>query len=575
MFNDIQGISSATITGSSTLVDDTSYIRVLLRNSNNAEYLIYENYSLLSDSMFTDFSHTGMESIALNKDKPQCLVIQVTNAQISLDSIHFTRASETEMQYANRSYVAQNYQTAYIVDRLNENLMQQGKTWRAKDNAIARLTYEEKKDLFGGSVPKLYGFEYYGGGVFVLPHEQVPATVSSMAHNNCVEEWDWRNRHGRNWMTSVKNQGTCRSCWAFAAVGLLESYINLYYNCSLNYDLSEQELISCKRAGSCTGGSAVFAIGYIEGNGIVEEECFRYTGRDDDDRRKCQSPHEIISVDSHEVIHNVAEDSLKRVLFNTPIGICIKSWEHDVVVAGYKVIHAGDTISPISNSHETITISDDSPLIGRTSWLIKNSWGSDTGWGEGGGYGHIVVEPSNLTSSFYLLGSIHSIFFSDADIICEDNDGDGYYYWGVGSRPSTCPSWVPSEPDGDDSDYLKGPIDRNGWLQNNNPDVKDTIYITNNTTWDNQMFLHNHICICEGTTLTIKENIDAYQRVSMTICSNATLIVDGGIISNVTIKPSASSNVKIMNNGQITSPPNTPFYIPIGSTMNYSSGKIN
>jgi hypothetical protein len=26
-----------------------------------------------------------------------------------------------------------------------------------------------------------------------------------------------------------------------------------------------------------------------------------------------------------------------------------------------------------------------------------------------------------------------------ADIVCEDRDGDGYYYWGIGPKPSNCP----------------------------------------------------------------------------------------------------------------------------------------
>lgn len=568
-----QCISSAAITGQANLLDDTSHIRVLIRNSHNADYLVYENYSLLSESMSTQFSRMGMESIALNKIIPHSIVIEVTNAQLTIDCIHLSKATETETQYADRCYAIQKEQNTFIVNRLNENLVRQGKTWRAKDTSISRLTYEEKKDLFGGKVPKLYGFEYYGGGIFTIP-QGAHRMVSTNSSSNCVDEWDWRNRHGKNWMTSVKNQGICKSCWAFAAVGTLEAYINLYYNRLLDYDLSEQELISCRNCGNCSNGSAIFAIGDIEQYGIVEEECFRYTARDTDCNNKCQSPHERIYVDSHEVVHNASEDSIKHLLFRSPIGIAIESWEHAVVLAGYRVIHAGDTISPASNSHETITIPSNSPLIGKTAWLIKNSWGSDTEWGEGGGYGHIVVDLSDIDSPYYLTGSIHSSFYSDADIICEDADGDGYYYWGVGPRPTTCPSWVPLEPDGDDSDYQKGPIDEFGWLTENNPDCRDTIHIANNTVWDRRMFLHNHICICEGATLTINNLIESYQNVSITISPNATLIVDGGVINKVTVKPTTNSNVKLINNGQITTAQDAQYSTPMGATMHISSGTV-
>lgn len=36
---------------------------------------------------------------------------------------------------------------------------------------------------------------------------------------------DWRNRFGRNWITSVRDQNPCNACWAFAGVALVESMV--------------------------------------------------------------------------------------------------------------------------------------------------------------------------------------------------------------------------------------------------------------------------------------------------------------------------------------------------------------
>jgi hypothetical protein len=53
--------------------------------------------------------------------------------------------------------------------------------------------------------------------------------------------------------TSIKDQGACGSCWAFAAVGLLESMI--LKNDSIEVDLSEQYMLSCNPWGwGCGGG---------------------------------------------------------------------------------------------------------------------------------------------------------------------------------------------------------------------------------------------------------------------------------------------------------------------------------
>lgn len=54
---------------------------------------------------------------------------------------------------------------------------------------------------------------------------------------------------------------------------------------------------------------------------------------------------------------------------------------------------------------------------------------------------------------------------TDNDIACEDRDGDGYFNWGVGAMPPSCPAGVRTEPDGDDSAPCLGPMDEFGKLQ--------------------------------------------------------------------------------------------------------------
>ncbi|GAF84466.1 unnamed protein product, partial [marine sediment metagenome] len=57
--------------------------------------------------------------------------------------------------------------------------------------------------------------------------------------------FDWRNYSGQDWMTPVKNQGSCGSCWAFSAVGVVEAVYNIATDDpDLDLDLSEEYLVS-------------------------------------------------------------------------------------------------------------------------------------------------------------------------------------------------------------------------------------------------------------------------------------------------------------------------------------------
>ncbi len=75
----------------------------------------------------------------------------------------------------------------------------------------------------------------------------------------------WMDYSGEDWTTPVKSQGWCGSCWAFAALGVLESVIEIREGCSnLNPDLSEQYVLSyLPKAGSCMGGTCSLALEYI------------------------------------------------------------------------------------------------------------------------------------------------------------------------------------------------------------------------------------------------------------------------------------------------------------------------
>ena len=501
-----QQISGLFISGYASLQDrHDCCIRITLQDSQGFEYLVYEVYPILADSLNMQFSKVSLESSVLNRVVAQSIKVEAFRSSVSIDSIYYVYNNLPPNRFLQISEATREAQCDYIVHTINADT---SKTWLAGMTSVSLMTYEEKKDMFGGQVPLLYGFDYYKDGVFLMPgYERELINLNQKSNTQYVDEWDWRNRHGQNWFPPVRNQGACGSCWAFSAVGTFEPYINLYYNQHLDIDLSEQELVSCSTTNGCGGGFNSSGLSYIKSHGIVEENCFNYTASNNNCENKCETPSDIMSFGAYDPYYGSNEDSVKRRLFKAPLSFAVDSWHHAIVLVGFKTIHSGDSYYS-QNPYSMTPIADDSPLVGHSAWLIRNSWG--TNWGMNG-YGYVALPLSGTHGINSINGSVSSQLFDDNDIVCEDADGDGLYYWGVGPKPLSCPSWVPDEEDGDDSDYTKGPIDEYGFLQYIIPDQMDTIYIDQNTEYASIDFTTPmHIIFSNNSTLTVSIHLTCY-----------------------------------------------------------------
>jgi C1A family cysteine protease len=145
-------------------------------------------------------------------------------------------------------------------------VQEKGAKWIAGENDVSRLTPELRR----GKIGLIPSANLMGKSVANSSSMKQVASLPSSV--------DWRDYNGGDYVTPVKDQGTCGACWAFASVGALESAMLIWSDQPGGYaDESEQILVSCSGAGSCSGGYVNLAAEFLQSTGDAPESYYPYT----------------------------------------------------------------------------------------------------------------------------------------------------------------------------------------------------------------------------------------------------------------------------------------------------------
>lgn len=579
MLNIDEQISGLSISGSCSLKNEESIVRVLLYDKEGKEYLVLEDFYLFPEEGIHNFSSVAHETAILENVNPYCIKVFVRNAMIVISQIS---VAPSKRQFSTKKLPEQRTakiaaQEKYLIDRWNTYNTQSEQYWIAGQTSISGISYSDKKIVLGATSDHYLsdGIEYYTGGFFVLKaHGYSERFVNEDNHSlhdtrnattMYVDSFDWRSRHGKNWMTSVKNQKEPDNstsgnggCWLFGAVAALESHVNLYYNQTLNLDLAEQEVGSCvigtPYPSLHVGGNPGQAYDYILTHGIVNEECFRF--QNDSTvacGEKCDPSQYTVNITNHCWMSSGSNQLKEELICNGPIASGYNNGytAHIMCLCGYGTIHAGQTLSfapHTAHADSNVIISENSNLIGQTYWIYKNSYGPTHG---DNGYANIVYENDYTRyCTEKLTYPVTVSTLTTNEIVCEDEDNDGYYFWGLGPKPSHCPVCCPDTPDGDDSNPQLAEMDSYG---NFTPYVfpYPALTVSSDSTWNVNRTQCGNIIVTNNATLTITAELTMNPAAKIIVQDGGTVIVDAGSVVNTTVDVQSSSKIILRNNGTL------------------------
>ncbi|XP_023323528.1 cathepsin L1 [Eurytemora carolleeae] len=241
-------------------------------------------------------------------------------------------------------------------------------TYSVGENEFNDLTNEEFVSMLNGyQVPAEQ--EEKQNAVFTPRSTDLPTSV------------DWR---PMGFVTPVKNQKQCGSCWAFSATGSLEA---AHFNKTKKLvSLSEQNLVDCSaKEGNhgCFGGLMDFAFQYVkDNNGIDTEESYPYTAVTG---KTCK--YNATSIGANltswvDIKKGSEEDLAAAVAQHGPISVAI-----DAGHPGFQMYKHGIYYSKLCSStrldHGVLAVGygQGKNAVGMTQkfWIVKNSWGES--WG--------------------------------------------------------------------------------------------------------------------------------------------------------------------------------------------------
>ena len=266
-----------------------------------------------------------------------------------------------------------------VISIIEHNIVP-GQNFTLGVNQFSDLTPEEFKALYINSGFQGVNVGSYGCKTYTSSATSAPASL------------DWRQK---NAVTSVKDQGSCGSCWTFSSTGASEGAWAI--STGKLIDLSEQQLVDCATGVSygshgCNGGQMEGADKYLIANGQCTLASYPYTATDD----KCKTCSPVAHFSSCSDVKPNDQISLLNAVSIGPVSVALSADTRYFQSYTGGILDATACYTELNHGVLIVGYGTDN---GQKYWNVKNSWSSS--WGE---QGYIRILRSDSTNDAGICG---------------------------------------------------------------------------------------------------------------------------------------------------------------------------
>ena len=335
--------------------------------------------------LFSKFLYLGISSALANN------VIEMTHTKNF--ELHEPRIS-TWMQNFRVKSLSLSEKTNLVKSmlKIDKHNSKTDKTWTMALNKYSHLSDQEfrvrnfamaEQHCSATNSHGVHSVKELAEGYYGIHPNYINSNFEKMQVGAAPKFKDWRTEG--TFVTPVKNQGHCGSCWTFSSTGAMESAWAIHKN--QLFSLAEQQLIDC--AGNfdnngCSGGLPSHAFEYVAQNGGIDsEEVYQYRAKE---LGVCNYDNDLKSPVQLKGSFNITEgdeDTLfEAVAYLNPVSIAYE------VVDDFRHyangVYTSDTCKsgPTDVNHAVLAVGYGTDTNGKDYWIIKNSWGAD--WGMDG-----------------------------------------------------------------------------------------------------------------------------------------------------------------------------------------------